>query len=202
MGITGGVQWVRELNPNVRSRFIYDFLMFSGSAMWASTMLSVYLLQLTSSAKYVGFAEGTQGLCMACIAIPSGVLADRLGRGQILRAASFVGILATAAVSAALWCKGSEHAVYTMFVGGLGLCGLYNGLASPALDSNFADSIATGDRSVLYTAKQMCVYWASAAGPLVNVVLFCTLGNEWSQDSIRAVMQVEILKRERCSDLV
>lgn len=155
----------------------------------ASTMLSVYLLQLTDNAKYVGFAEGTQGMCMALIAIPSGFLADRLGRERILRCAAVVGLLATTTVSVALWWTGGEQQVYAFMVVGLGLCGLYNGLSSPALDALFADSIATGDRSALYTAKQMCVFLASATGPLVNVVLFACFGNEWSEKAIRAVMQ-------------
>ena len=152
-------------------------------------MLSVYLLQLTDSAKYVGFAEGTQGMCMAMIAVPSGFLADKLGRERILRVAAIVGLLATATVSFALWCTGGEQQVYELMVVGLGLCGLYNGLSSPALDALFADSIATGDRSALYTAKQMCVFLASAAGPLANVALFAYFGDAWSQDAIRAVMQ-------------
>ena len=105
----------------------------------------------------------------------------------MLRCATVVGILATAAVSVALWWKGNETiSPYGLMVGGLGMCGMYTGLASPALDALFADSIATGDRSALYTAKQTCVYMASATGPLVNIILFATLGIMSAGASLRA----------------
>ena len=42
---------------------------------------------------------------MMFIAIPSGFLTDRLGREQIIRGAAVVGLLATAAISIALWWK-------------------------------------------------------------------------------------------------
>ena len=31
----GGIEWVRSLNPNVRNRFLYDFLIYAGAGMWA-----------------------------------------------------------------------------------------------------------------------------------------------------------------------
>eukprot|EP00960_Hanusia_phi_P042804 755717-Hanusia_phi.AAC.2 len=66
----------------VRTRFMYDFFIYTSSGMWGNAMLSVYLLGLTNSTKKVGFAEGAQGMCMAVSALPAGYLADKLGRSR------------------------------------------------------------------------------------------------------------------------
>ena len=189
----GGVRQWRELNANVRRRLVYDFLIYAGAGMWASTMLSIYLQQLTGGAALVGAAEGTQGMCMAMAAIPAGILADRLGRERVLRYASAVGVVATLAMSAALWAQAwwgaSEGQVYALMVAGLGCYGLFTGVSSPALDALLADSMATGARAGLLTLKQMNVYVASATGPLLNLLCFAWMGDAWDPLAVCAVMQ-------------
>ena len=34
-GVAGATLWFRRLNPNVRNRLLYDFLIYAGAGMWA-----------------------------------------------------------------------------------------------------------------------------------------------------------------------
>ena len=34
-GVAGATRWFRRLNPNVRNRLLYDFLIYAGAGMWA-----------------------------------------------------------------------------------------------------------------------------------------------------------------------
>jgi MFS family permease len=66
--------------------------------------------------------------------------------------------------------------------------GSYYGVINPSMEAIFADSVATGSRSKLYTYKQMAYVTAFGIGPLISLVLFWQLGNTWTLPEMRIVM--------------
>ncbi|EKX38858.1 hypothetical protein GUITHDRAFT_89258 [Guillardia theta CCMP2712] len=184
---------LRELNHNVRTRFIYDFFIYTSSGMWGNAMLSVYLLKLTNSTKRVGFAEGAQGVCMAISALPAGYLADKFGRSRLLKVAVVVGLLALTTGQAAIWFCQSDSSSYISMLVSLCLWGTFTGISNPALEALFADSVESGRRSSLYTWKATFVSLANATGPTLNVALFLSIGNSWTIAIIRPILSAGMM---------
>jgi hypothetical protein len=85
--------------------------------------------------------------------------------------------------------NGSLVLFYVGFAG----WGAYVALANPALESLFADSVATGDRASIFSLKYATLQVASACGPLVSVLLFYKLGDTFTLDVLRKVLLVGCL---------
>merc|ERR1711933_316397 len=68
--------------------------------------------------------------------------------------------------------------------------GLGDGVVNGPCQALFADSTPEGERSTFFTYQFACYLSASAVGPLVSIIMFKTLGDEWDMYHLRIVIYV------------
>jgi len=153
---------------------------------------------------FVGNVEAASGLATLFSALPVGYLADTLpgGRSIVLK---FGGILlvVTAIFNAVLfeWIGGTGSGdeddsfvpppnteIYLALI--MALWGVGGGIVSGPAEALFADSTPRGKRSQYYMYLFVCYEIASCLGPLVSIVLFQVLGDDWDLEDLRIVMYV------------
>ena len=117
------------------------------------------------------------------VAIPVALLIDRYRRDSSLRFSGFIGVLAIAATFYAFLFNSLVY-LWPSLV----LWGVFDAVSSPALESIFADSVATGSRSRVFSNKYIVQTVAGSLGPLLSVALFYYLGNNWSIETLRIVL--------------
>jgi len=104
---------------------------------------------------------------MTLIVFPAGVLANNHSRNKILKIAGILGIIAMSFLTVSM-------NIY-MIMTALFLWGAFQGLSRPAFESILADSLPTGNRSVVYSHIHLTRQVAMASGPLLNIFLFLYL---------------------------
>eukprot|EP00977_Amphora_coffeiformis_P008155 scaffold1827_cov167-Amphora_coffeaeformis.AAC.3 len=159
---------------------------------------------------FVGNIEAASGLASLLSALPVGYLADTLpgGRSIVLK---FGGILlgVTAVANAWLfeWIGGTgggtdssdgdeddsfvpppHTEIYLALI--MALWGVGGGIVSGPGQALFADSTPRGKRSQYYMYLFVVYEMASCLGPLVSIVLFQVLGDDWDLEDLRIVMYV------------
>jgi MFS family permease len=117
------------------------------------------------------------------VAIPVALLIDRYRRDSSLRFSGFIGVLAIAATFYAFLFNSLVY-LWPSLV----LWGMFDAVSSPALESIFADSVASGSRSRVFSNKYIAQTVAGSLGPLLSVALFYYLGNNWSIETLRIVL--------------
>ena len=192
----------KPLNSNVRLTLIYSFVLSISQSLLMQTPMAAFILLLTEDARgvpggpshrdnlAVGIATGIGGVVNLLCAMPAGVLADRLGRQLMLRAASCIALLGGAYFVASLAVIGPRVApstLYYLLLGGSALNGMFMGLHSAPLAALFGDSIASGERSRLYVWRSSLRTAGTAVGPLVSICVFLGLGDEWRASELRVV---------------
>lgn len=202
------------MNWNVKLALWFTVVSTAARGVWAWVTLSLYLKSLTGSTFNVGLSEGIQGFIQALTAVVAGIYADKFRRDVGLRIAGAIGLLAIGATVAALIIPDEVlvgHAIgnstgshvsdmaratdirYAMISTALGLWGMYQGVWNTVMETIFADSIKTGDRSEFNTRKFMLLQAASIVGPIVAVVIFSVTGNTWYHLTLRLVFVVGVL---------
>eukprot|EP00756_Hemistasia_phaeocysticola_P003030 Hpha_TRINITY_DN12025_c0_g2::TRINITY_DN12025_c0_g2_i1::g.141071::m.141071 len=187
-------------NLNVKLALIFTFMSSAGRGVWAFATLSVYLQQLSGGTVAVGVAEGVQGLIQLVVAPIAGWAADSRRRDVILKVGGLVGILAAALLSATLlfgdkispggegqWDWLTEKKRVTLMTIALGFWGAYQGVWNTSLETVFADSIPTGQRSQYNMTKFAVMQAANVTGPLLAIVLYLAIGgtkDDWSQSTV------------------
>jgi MFS family permease len=71
--------------------------------------------------------------------------------------------------------------------------GLGDGVVNGPCQALFADSTPSGTRSTYFTYQFICYLSASAVGPLVSIVLFQTLGDNWDMYHLRIVIYIGLI---------
>lgn len=71
--------------------------------------------------------------------------------------------------------------------------GLGDGVVNGPCQALFADSTPSGTRSTYFTYQFVCYLSASAVGPLVSIILFQTLGDNWDMYHLRIVIYVGLI---------
>ncbi|GAB4814040.1 hypothetical protein N2152v2_001086 [Parachlorella kessleri] len=172
------------MNHNVKLSLLFSlFEEFSGSVR-SGDVMSAYLYLITKDNSIVGYTQGLSGIAQLMAALPAGVLTDRHRRDTMLRFSALVGLLAGCLMAYTLLLSppGLWHLCVAMAA-----LGVYPGVYDPPLESIFADSVRAG-RSSLYTTKHIITILASGCGPLLSLVLFWRLGNQWEPSDCRHVL--------------
>jgi MFS family permease len=168
----------------------------SGS-LWNGTAYVAYLKKLGHDKNGpLGDIEAVSGLATLITALPVGYLADRLGRSKVITAGGFILLCTTVLqigvmewVGTAPGDKRTETAL--LLLGSImWLWGIGDGVVNGPCAALYADSTPRGERSIYYTYLFACYSAASAVGPLVSIVLFQTLGDDWSLANLRVVIYV------------
>jgi predicted MFS family arabinose efflux permease len=171
---------------NVRYTLLYTALAFAGRSVWSQSVLAtfVYILR-NDSPEAVGTITAVMGVAQLLASFPSGYLADSHRRDSLLKIASCVGVLAIFSTLFALW-----HENFHYLMAALAVWGVSWGIGNTALTALFADSIRTGERSYYFTLRSMLITLGNTGGPMVALILFADLGNEWTTKECLIVMMV------------
>ena len=188
------------LNHNVWLNLITTALYGVGTSLSNGTAYAAYLKRIGNGMNSpLGDIEAVGGLASLIAALPMGYLADRHGKSKVISSGGILLLLVSALqiwvmewikqdgqtggisnASTALWLFGAIMA-------GFGVCdGVVNG-PSQAL---YADSTPEGQRSVFYTYLFSCYAISSCVGPLVSIVMFQTIGDDWDIFHLKLVIYV------------
>ena len=123
------------------------------------------------------------------VAFPAGALSDMTRRDVTIRIAAFIGAISAGLYALDLLRAGPAWS----FAISLSLMGVYRGFNNPSIESIFADSVQTSNRAAPFTTKFIIQNVASSAGPLLNVLFFWAMGNEWALGDCRDLLLIGLL---------
>ena len=169
---------------NLWVNLLFGCLSSAASSLTNGGFFSNYIVSIGLGDTAVGLIFSTAGLVMVALAVPLGILTDRLARQVLLRAGVAAGLASAVAQTLALQLR---HV--PLLYAAAGLSGMASAIVGPALAANFADSIQTGDRTLLYTWQYSGSIAAGALGPLAALPYLYYRGNAWEVGTLTVVMQ-------------
>jgi len=173
-------------SKNITFILIYSILIFAGRSTWNQSVFAAFIFLLKDSdPKYVGLLNGIMGASQLLISFPSGIFADKYRRDSVLKIASGVGIVASASTIIA-----SIKLSFTGLAISLALWGIYWGISKPTISALFADSMKDGERSRYFTQRMIAQFCGSTAGPIVSLVMFSIIGDDWNVRECAIIMCV------------
>ena len=189
-----------RVNHNVFVNLVLNVLYGIGYSLWMGTVFVAYLKRLGHDRNGpVGDIEAVNGLAVLFAALPVGYLADRVGRANVI-AAGGVLYIGTALLHVALlvWIGVDEtnlspaksSVAFVLLAIVMALWGIGSGVVSGPAQALYADSTPEGERSTYFTYQFAAYVLSSAIGPILSIVLFQSLGDEWDLYHLRAVMFV------------
>jgi len=193
---------------NVKLTIVLCFVSGVADSIWIDTVLSSFLFGLArlmgqeaQQNTLVGWGEAAWGVSQLVFALPIGYLADKWSKAKTLRAGSFV-MLATIVLTAWAVQRGADAEdgeddskqkaewSYDVLIVSMVAWGVVGGLSNGPAQAVFADAIPAHLRAEGYTYL-MCSYMvAYSVGPIVSIVLFSRLSNQfedWNLKEIRPV---------------
>ena len=171
---------------NVKFILVYTLLMFAGRSMWSQTVLSAYVYLLRdNNAEAVGLLTAIMGISQLLLSFPTGYLADKFRRDSLLKAASCFGFVAISTTLVAVYRQS-----YMLLALALALWGSLWGVVYTAISALFSDSLPPGSRSLWFTRRVILIKLGNTVGPIVVLVMFYFLGNEWTAKECSIVMMV------------
>ncbi|MFX0185363.1 MAG: MFS transporter [Candidatus Hodarchaeota archaeon] len=177
---------INSMNHNVKLVFAFTFFQSFGRGIWMGNVLSSYIFLIANeSNELLGLTSAITGIAMTVTVIPSGVVSDRIPRHFLLRSAAVVGFIG-------LFFALSANTLENIFLALL-FWGLFQGMNRPSVESIFADSVESGNRSKIYAWNHLTRQFAMSAGPFVNIGLFLILGDIWEIWILKSVLVVGIL---------
>jgi MFS family permease len=157
--------------------------------MWNQNVLATFCFLLSNGdPKAVGYLTAAMGVSQLLVSFPTGVLADRYRRDGLLKVASFVGILAIATTFKVLFFSSHKQPTYGGLIVALCMWGCFWGIASTCLTALFADSVPNGQRSKYFTHRSILINLGNVTGPIVALIMFVVLGDEWNIRDCSIVM--------------
>ena len=191
-----------RMNHNVFLALLLSGVYGLADSLWSGTVIAAYLKRLGREKNGpVGDVEAVSGLASLFSALPVGYLADKYGRDRVIGAGGGL-IIVTAIAHAMLleWIGTDEEALnrddgkrelsFIMFAAVMALWGVGGGVINGPSQALYADSTPAGSRSVYYMYLFAAYMISSCLGPLVSIILFQTLGDEWDLSHLRAVLYV------------
>jgi MFS family permease len=186
-----------RLNHNVALNLLLCVLYGLSDSLWGGTVLVAYLKRLGHNRNSpVGNVEAANGFASLLSALPIGHLADKIGRDKVIRfGGAVLFITAVLHVSLLEWIGVDDEAAtkkdtFWLLAAVMALWGIGGGIVTGPAQALFADSTPAGSRSTYYVYYFCCYCLASCVGPLVSIVLFQTIGDEWDLYHLRIVLYV------------
>ena len=181
-----GTSMTEGWSYNVALNIIYSGVSAVGSSIVSGALiLSAYVYYLDGGANSnedVGYVSATAGATMVALAIPVGLLTDKYPRHTVLKVAAVAGVVAAGTMFMALY----KDSMLWLYISS-GLYGVSSAVTGAPLNSLFADSIASGNRTRLYAIQYGISCLAGAVGPAIALFFFLYMGNEWTTRPLRAV---------------
>lgn len=176
---------IRALNRNVITEVATTACDSVVTSMTLSTVLGPYLYALCGDHRHTGYVQGLQGLATLLTAVPAGLQGDKGRRDTVIRWAGAVGL-----VSNAVLVCGVVRGQYAWVAVGLGLLGVYEGGVVGPANALYADSVPAGSRSVYEAARDVVCACVEPVGPLLNMLIFAMMGNEWDMETMTVIFIV------------
>lgn len=180
-------------NTNVKLALAFSFLGSASRGIWAFTTLSVYLKLLSGTIGMVGVAEGAQGVSQCLAAVVGGTIADYFRRDTVLHVSGLIGLASCGFITYLLLEEISDDLRFWLMTGALAAMGSFQGISATCIDTLFADSVKTGQRTRFNTLRFILTQLSSVSGPAICVVLFSTYGNDWAYSRITTVFTIGIV---------
>ena len=180
----------RPLNRNVKITLCYQPSLNVCTSLATASPLAAYVLLRTGSNARVGYAVGAMGVANLCAAFPAAWLADRWSRTAVIRTAVIIGALGFCSLvaSVVLGDHIDANKQFLCICASTVIIGCFVGSQSSAVEAIFGDSIPSGSRSRLYVRKQSLRVLGTAAGPLLAVIVFATVGDHWREGELEIVI--------------
>ena len=191
-----------RMNHNVFLSLLLSGVYGLADSIWSGTVIAAYLKRLGGEKNGpVGDVEAVSGLASLFSALPVGYLADKCGRDKVIGAGGTL-IIVTAVAHAMLleWIgtdeeelnhnDGKRELSFVLFAAVMALWGIGGGVINGPSQALYADSTPAGSRSIFYMYLFAAYMISSCLGPLVSIILFQTLGDEWDLSHLRAVLYV------------
>ena len=185
-----------RLNHNVFLTLVLNVLYGVSDGLWGGTVFCAYLLRVGNNKNGpVGKVEAVNGLAILFSALPVGYLADKYGRSKVIAAGGGLIIITTVLHFFVMsWVgvddlsdrKREESLILLAMI--MAMWGVAGGVVSGPCQALFADSTPRGSRSKYYMWLFASYMLASCLGPLLSIVLFQTLGDDWDLYHLRTVV--------------
>lgn len=191
-----------QLNHNVFLTLVLDILYGISDSLWGGTVFAAYLKKLGHDRNGpVGDIEAVNGLAVLLSALPVGYLADKYGRSRVIMAGGILFVFtAVLHICITRWIGVDEVEIFddktkshvSMILLGvvMGLWGIGGGIISGPCQALYADSTPAGDRSKYYQILFVCYLVASCMGPIVSIILFQTIGDEWDLPTLQTIIYI------------
>jgi Major Facilitator Superfamily len=179
-------------NPNVILYLVSTFLSMVGYSVWGYTLLSNILYMITNDTLKIGYSEGVQGVISGVLAIPFGMVADKLAKTRFgRRLQGRIGVSLRIVVAIALiyimteynlknHSAAASNTLYWLIFGALALYGVAVGIGTASLTTLFTNSIRTGNRSAWMTTRQVVMSVGLCVGPIIAIIIFKIKGDHWT----------------------
>ncbi|NHJ39876.1 MAG: MFS transporter [Asgard group archaeon] len=175
-----------SLNFNVKLVFGYSFFQSLGRGIWMGNVLSSWIYLIANESNVLlGLTSAITGLAMTITVLPAGFLTDKVKRQTVLRFATIFGFMG---LLLAVLAQNIEVIFLALI-----FWGLFQGINRPSVESLFADSVESGNRSQIYAWAHLTRQFGESTGPFLNVFLFIILGDIWEVEILKLVMIFGIL---------
>jgi len=113
----------------------------------------------------------------------------------VLHVSALIGLIACGLISYTLLGSTTQlddYDRYWLMTVGLGIMGGFQGVSITCIDTIFADSVKTGQRTKFNTFRFILTQISSMSGPLICVLLFLHYGNQWTRGRLTTVFATGI----------
>mmetsp|Transcript_18601 Transcript_18601/g.28118 ORF Transcript_18601/g.28118 Transcript_18601/m.28118 type:complete len:498 (-) Transcript_18601:737-2230(-) len=186
-----------RMNHNVFLNLLLAVLYGISGSLSNGTALAAYVKKLGNDQNGpFGDIEAAFGLATLITALPVGYLADKWGRAKVIRCGGILLLISTICQSSLLSWVGTDpddrHETMGLWLLGVlsVMWGISEGVVNGPCSALFADSTPAGTRSKYYNYLFAAWAGATAVGPLVSIILFQTLGDDWDLYDLRIVIYV------------
>lgn len=186
------------VNHNVALNLTVCLFFGLSDSLWDGTPIAAYLKKLGNGRNGpLGDIEAVGGLASLVTALPIGYLADKIGRSKVIAFGSVLMFLTIfSQVGLMEWIGPDETTVTdkhrTLGLYGMAIVmicwGIAGGVINGPASALYADSIPEGQRSTYYNYLFGFYMIASAVGPVVSIILFQTLGDDWDLYDLKIVI--------------
>ena len=140
-----------DFNRNVRSFFYYGVLINAGMALF-QLLYNLYLLRLSHQEDFIGQVASMAPLATAILALPTGILSDRIGRKPFLIAS---GLLLAVSQLGLVLAESPTALLALSFIGGMGSAFIW--VNHVAFLSDNAHPSRRAEALVIWTALQVVI---------------------------------------------
>jgi len=189
------------LNQNVFLNLILCALYGISDSIWGGTVFVAYLKSLAGGRNQpVGNIEAVNGLASMLFAIPVGYLADRYGRSPIIKAGGvLIALTAISHIALLNWIgvdvnqAQNNSSAFFLLGGIMALWGIGGGIVSGPAQALYADSTPAGKRTKYFHYLFVCYMLSSCCGPIISIILFQTMGDDWNLKDLRSICYVGLV---------